>query len=281
MAVRRSATRQATAETIAQDATRRPNKPGRPTRAELKAASRKVRERFLRARNAEKGYARHLRKIAAHVGAVVGAYAERGWVWTKLAELTASLEKYAEIIEPWARAVASRMLAEVARRDARAWREAAGTVGRSIRAEVESAPTGATTRALLEDQVTLIKSLPIEAAQRVHRLALEAVHTGGRADAIAREIMRTGHVTRSRADLIARTETSRAQTSFTMARALHLGSEGYFWETARDANVRDSHKAMQGKFIRWSQAPTLDNLTGHAGALPNCRCWCRVDFGPE
>jgi uncharacterized protein with gpF-like domain len=29
---------------------------------------------------------------------------------------------------------------------------------------------------------------------------------------------------------------------------------------------------MEGKFVRWDEPPTLDNLTGHAGALPNCRC---------
>jgi uncharacterized protein with gpF-like domain len=30
---------------------------------------------------------------------------------------------------------------------------------------------------------------------------------------------------------------------------------------------------MDGQFVKWSEPPTLDGLTGHAGALPNCRCY--------
>ena len=35
---------------------------------------------------------------------------------------------------------------------------------------------------------------------------------------------------------------------------------------------RPAHRAMEGKFIKWSQPPTLDGMTGHAGEFPNCRC---------
>lgn len=251
----------------------------KPTKAELRAVARKVRERFARARKAEHSYARHLRKIAAHVGAVVAAYAERGWVHERLAELVESLQKYAVVIEPWARAVASRMLADVARRDYRAWRDATESIGESLRSEIEGADVGAVTRALLADQVTLIKSLPIEAAERVHRLATAAAHEGGRADAISREIVRTGLVTRSRADLIARTETSRAQTAFTRARAEALGSEQFIWRTARDANVRDGHKDQEGKVFRWNNPPKTDSLPAYLpGCGPNCRCWAEPVF---
>ncbi len=46
---------------------------------------------------------------------------------------------------------------------------AAGAVmSRTLRREIESAPTGIVMRGLLDDQITLITSLPTEAAQRVH-----------------------------------------------------------------------------------------------------------------
>jgi uncharacterized protein with gpF-like domain len=38
--------------------------------------------------------------------------------------------------------------------------------------------------------------------------------------------------------------------------------------------VRESHKAMNGKFVRWDSPPTLsDGTTTHAGQIYNCRCY--------
>lgn len=252
-------------------------KPAPKSKAQKRIDARKQRERFLRARNAEHQYSRALRKIAGHCGDLVAVMAERGLGAEVLAAIRGALEKYADTISPWARAVATRMLEDVSRRDQRAWFETAEQMGRSIRAEIRSAPTGEVTRQLLADQVDLITSLPRDAAERVHRLAQQAISTGMRPKELAQKIFETGRVTRGRAMLIARTETSRAATTFTQARAVAVGSEGYFWETVGDADCRPSHRAMQGKFVYWSRPPTLDKMTGHAGCLPNCRCWTRVE----
>jgi SPP1 gp7 family putative phage head morphogenesis protein len=165
------------------------------------------------------------------------------------------------------------MLAEVAIRDEGAWAQMARSMSRALRDEIRNAPTGRVLQAALADQVTLITSLPIEAGERVHKLTLEGLETGARADTIAAEIMRTSEVTQGRANLIARTEVSRTVSSLTQARAEHVGSTGYIWRTSQDSDVRPSHKKMSGKFVLWSDAPTLDGLKGHAGALPNCRCF--------
>ncbi|HHZ9834772.1 TPA: phage minor head protein, partial [Klebsiella pneumoniae] len=37
-----------------------------------------------------------------------------------------------------------------------------------------------------------------------------------------------------------------------------------------------SHRKMKDKFVRWDNPPTLDGMTGHAGCLPNCKCWAEV-----
>ena len=76
-----------------------------------------------------------------------------------------------------------------------------------------------------------------------------------------------------RANTIARTEISRAASVFVQSRAENLGSEGYTWRTSGDIDVRPSHKEMNGKFVYWNKPPTLDRMTGHAGCLPNCRCY--------
>lgn len=192
--------------------------------------------------------------------------------------LVDTLTKYAEVIGPWADAAAAFMLADVDRRDRAMWRRNSGEIGRSIRYEIEHAPTGHAMQQLQAQQVELIKSLPLEAASRVHELATEAIPTGGRAASIAREILATGHVTEGRARLIARTETSRASSNLMQARAQHAGSDGYVWRTSGDLDVRPSHAAMEGRYVRWGQPPTLDGLTGHAGCLPNCRCFSEPIF---
>lgn len=177
------------------------------------------------------------------------------------------------MLDDWASAVARRMLADVAARDERAWMAVSREMGSGIARIVRETPIGEAMRQKMAEQVGLIKSLPREAGERVHRLVIEAQETGARADVIAREIMRTGEVARSRANLIARTEIGRAASTLTQVRAEAIGSVGYIWRTSRDSDVRPSHKRMEGRFVAWDAPPELDGMTGHAGALPNCRCY--------
>lgn len=235
--------------------------------------TRSERMRFFRVRKAEVHYASRLREIARQVGNLVRGYSDGETINLDLSGLTETLLGYSRLIRPWARVTAARMLADVGRRDEKAWAEQAATMSRALRKEIATAPTGEVFHQLMEEQVTLITSLPTEAAERVHKLVEQGLADGTRASEYAKEIYNTGEVTRSRATLIARTEVGRAATSLVQARATHVASEGYIWQTAHDQDVRPSHKKMQSKFVRWDDPPTLDNLTGHAGALPNCRCW--------
>lgn len=184
------------------------------------------------------------------------------------------LAKYAEALEPWATQAATQMLTDVNHRDVQAWREMAKELSVELRREIQSAPTGELFKALLNEQVSLIKSLPLEAAQRVHELTIKGLEDSTRSREIAKEIMRSGEVTESRATLIARTEVARSASSLTQARAAHVGSEGYIWRTSGDGDVRHSHKEMNGKYVRWDSPPTLsDGTTTHAGQIYNCRCY--------
>jgi SPP1 gp7 family putative phage head morphogenesis protein len=145
-----------------------------------------------------------------------------------------------------------------------------------LRQDLRRAPIGGRIRELLGEQVTFIRSIPTEAAQRVHELTIKGLEDSTRAKEYAAEIMRSGEVAKSRAILIARTETSRTATALTQTRAEAAGGTAYAWETVRDSSVRASHRAMQDQAVLWKAPPTLDGMTGHAGALPNCRCWPRV-----
>lgn len=255
----------------------------RDDRTSRRAAARKAQERFKRARIEERNYARQLSAVAREVGVIVRGFAPRGELLAP-SELLQSLRAYSDLLRPWARAVATRMIMNVARRDERAWAQAGEDLARNLRREVLYAPTGAVMRALLEAQVQLITSLPTQAAQRVHRLSIEAVtETGTRAKQLADEIMRTEDVTKVRALLIARTETSRTATAMTQARAHFIGSTHFIWETSRDSDVREIHRKLQGKVFRWDDPPVAGEKGERAlpGAIYNCRCWPSPVIPPD
>ncbi|MNU33604.1 Phage Mu protein F like protein [compost metagenome] len=196
--------------------------------------------------------------------------------------LLATMEQYGFLLQPWAASVANGMLADVNRRTARSWKKLSLDIGQEIRGELASSPNGAVYRELQREQVELITSLPTKAGRRVQLLTEEALVTGRRAESISKEIMRSGEVTQARARLIARTEVAKASSNFIQARALGAGSEGYIWRTSDDADVRDTHKAMEGRYVRWDSPPKTDPSLDpyHAGCGPNCRCYPEPVF-PE
>jgi SPP1 gp7 family putative phage head morphogenesis protein len=257
-------------------ATKSPNPvPKKPTAAELRARRKLARERFLRSRKAGKSFERQLRAVARQVGVIVRGFAPEGVVRAP-ADLTAALDRYAQLIRPWAQEVSSKMIGEVSKRDEYAWSQLAREVGQELRKEVHNAPTGQVMQILMGDQVDLITSLPLQAAQRVHSLTIEAMTTtSARASEISKEILRTGHVTESRAMLIARTEVARTASVMTQSRAEYVGSDGYIWRTSGDSDVRPLHKRMEGKYVEWGDPPRMEPTLGryHAGQGPNCRCY--------
>lgn len=227
-----------------------------------------------RARRVEVTYQAQLRKVARAIGDLVNGVFDPADP-ASAQTIDEALSRYAILIEPWADAVGRRMLAEVGARDRRMWRDVADKMGVAIHLEIDTAPTGRLMQQRLADQVGLIKSLPIEAAQRVQKLTVEALSDSRRADEIAKEIMRSGEVAKSRADLIARTEVGRTATELNRARAEHIGSTHFVWRTAGDADVRPRHRHLNGKSFAWDDPPVAGEKGERylPGAGPNCRCF--------
>ena len=235
-------------------------------------APKAAREEWAAARKAESQYGIQLRKIARHVGHLISGFDLDNE--HDAAMLSEALERYAALLTPWAKSAARRMVAEVGARSDQQWRRVAAEMGANFRELFGSDDEiGARYRQLQAEQVALITSIPRDAALRVHELIRNGVLEGKRFTEIVPEIQRGGAVSKSKANLIARTETGRVVSNLTQARAESVGSEGYQWATVRDAQVRPSHKAMDGKYVSWSDPPTLDGLRGHAGSIPNCRCY--------
>lgn len=234
------------------------------------------RSRWEDARVADRMYSERLRSVARVVENIIQGYAPDGLLDPGSEPYVRhTLERYAQTLEPWAINVVRHMLADVERRNLQTWKRVAKDMGRSLRAELQQAPTGMVYQALMASNVKLIKSLPLKAAERVHTLVTEGLVDSRRAEEIAEAIQRSGKVTAARATLIARTEVSRAAASFTQARAMYAGSEGYIWRTSEDGAVRPTHKKVNGHFYKWDAPPKTDEGIDpyNPGCGPNCRCF--------
>jgi SPP1 gp7 family putative phage head morphogenesis protein len=241
---------------------------------ELRRLRRLARERFLAGRKAEKQYALQLAQVAQQIGNIVQGMAPDGALTPEMSNrVIAKLNRYAEILEPWADSVVKRMIGDVARRDAVAWEKHGKAIGQALRKEINSAPTGAAMQEILRQQVAEITSLPRRAAERLFQLTTESMVTSTRAREIQEQILATPHVSLSTAKMLSRTGVSTTATAITQARAEYIGSPGYIWRTSKDGAVRPSHRAMEGEFVPWNKPPTLDHYTAHCGQFANCRCF--------
>lgn len=196
--------------------------------------------------------------------------------------ISSTLIDYSELINDWVETVGRKMFSQVEQEEWQQWRSVSEEISAGLRDVVGNTPVGAVAQDIVVRQIQYMKSLPLEAASRVTEIqsrAVEAVIRGERPDALYEMIMQTGDVAAGRAKMIARTEIGRATGALTQARALSVGSEGYWWRI-EGAGTRKSHRKMKDKFVRWDNPPTLDGLTGHAGCLPNCQCWSEVHI-PE
>jgi SPP1 gp7 family putative phage head morphogenesis protein len=236
-------------------------------------AMKKRRSSFAVSNAIEKQYEKELRKVARMSGQLVESHVD-GIEIVDEAAMVRALSDYSKVITPWATRKSFDMISQTNARNRRAWEGAANKIGRSLRQEVYSTPTGFVAQQLLNEQVTLIRSIPIQAGERAQKLAMQAALDGSRADVVQRELLNTTEVTESRAMLIARTEVAKSNATINRSRATSIGSEQYVWRTMGDADVRESHAEVDGEVFSWNNPPTLsDGETTHPGEIYNCRCY--------
>jgi SPP1 gp7 family putative phage head morphogenesis protein len=183
-----------------------------------------------------------------------------------------------------AREAASAMATSLFHDGAKDWRNAAmhGSKGREIylllkkerahRSEIS---------AIVERNSKLIKSMTSDVARKVSLDMEKGQAMGKRPEELMKSVLaRWPTLTESHARLIARTESSKATTALTQARAKSAGLSWYVWRTSEDARVRGSHRHMDGVICAWSDPPSPEKLCHqkdyghyHPGNIFNCRCY--------
>lgn len=261
------------------------------------AKKRTLKGKFKPSTAAERQFAKQLKKVAKASAHIVDHHiiGHNNGVGIELAPgMQTELERYSKKLEPWARTQSAKLLEQVQRSNKRAYQNKSKAIGVAIEIEANDSHIGIIARALLEEQVGLIKSIPLEAGRRAQDIALKSVLAGTRAtpdeDTVAelqKQLGMTEEVAVNRAQLIARTETARANAAINQSRAMSVGSNQYRWHNSGDAAVRHSHKFLKGKRLQgmifsWDDPPTLDDgMTGHPGTFPNCRCFAEPVFDTE
>jgi SPP1 gp7 family putative phage head morphogenesis protein len=191
--------------------------------------------------------------------------------------------KAQEFLRKYSWQAAQRMITGLLFDGAQSWRQAAresmhgDRIYRALRGELNG-PVGERVRALIKANASLISSLPSEVAEKVAQRIAEAQQSGERAENFSSALL--GHLARSHARLIARTETSKASTALTQARAEELGLQWWVWQSSQDQRVRLAHRKMQGVLCSWNDLPSPELLIGQkseghyaAGNIYNCRCY--------
>lgn len=104
----------------------------------------------------------------------------------------------------------------------------------------------------------------------IERLVLQEIENGTRVEVLRADIQKQFKVDRSKADLLARDQTSKLNGDLTKLRQVEAGVQDYKWRTVGDDAVRDNHASKEGVTFKWSDPPAE---TGHPGQDFQCRCY--------
>lgn len=203
-------------------------------------------------------------------------------------EILALLRQYVteEGYRKLAFAAASRMATALFSDNAKTWKEAMreSMMGRqlyeALRKELRG-QVGTVMRSIVKENAKLISTFPLDLAQKANSFIMRETEKGRRAESISEDLMeRFPKVSRSRIELIALTETAKANSALTEARAQDLDLDWYEWYSSHDSRVRPSHRLMNEVLVRWSDPPDPEVLNHeekdygnyHAGRIFRCRC---------
>ncbi len=87
-------------------------------------------------------------------------------------------------------------------------------------------------------------------------------------------LLERADVSKSRAELIARTETLSLNSEIIKTRAVQAGLPSYTWSTSLDERVRPMHAQLEGQVFQWDDPPVTNENgdTNNPGTDFQCRC---------
>lgn len=127
--------------------------------------------------------------------------------------------------------------------------------------------------AAINENVTLISSLPAEHISKVSAALMRSVSAGRDLGSFAKHLEEQAGVTKRRAALIARDQNNKATAVIVRTRQLELGITKARWKHSHAGkHPRPSHVAADGKIYDVAKGMHLDGKWTHPGEEINCRC---------
>lgn len=159
--------------------------------------------------------------------------------------------------------------------------------GLSLKTSVVSGKVKEILKATTVENIALIKSIPREYFPKLQAAVMRSITTGQGVKTVLEAVTKTGQVTKRRAALIARDQTSKATAALNAARMGALNVRKFQWlHSGGGKEPRDLHKyGLNGEIFDLDNPPVIDEKTGERGLpgqLINCRCRMIpvVDYGP-
>lgn len=138
----------------------------------------------------------------------------------------------------------------------------------------------------IENNVNLIQSIHTDFISEIGDVVRSNLFDGGRPESIRSLIFERSNVTKSRAEFIARDQTSKLNGSLSRLRAESIGLDLYYWQGADDERERESHRVLNGMLCKysdstvysdddgktWKKRSAIGGYIGNPGDDYQCRC---------
>lgn len=157
--------------------------------------------------------------------------------------------------------------------------------GMSLKTSLGSGALNEVTKAVVAENVSLIKSIASEYLQKAEGAVMRSITTGNGLQDLVPALEQLEGQTHRRARNIALDQTRKAYNSINRGRMEALGVQKFKWiHSGGGAHPREDHVEMDGNIYSFDDLPVIDQRTGERG-IPgqavNCRCTMApvFDFG--
>lgn len=130
----------------------------------------------------------------------------------------------------------------------------------------------------VDQNVSLIKSLPNDSLFRMRDVMLKGFRAGSTINDIAKAIQKQYDIDKRDARLLARDQLATLNGQITEHQQTDAGIKKYKWRTTGDGRVRDCHKALDGKIFSWDDPPEMWYDTKHGRVYTGRHCHPGRDY---